>query len=133
VDNWQFTTVKLPKDKILPLNLKNLKKHVDCNIKNKNNQDVESVKRFFKQSNLQEISYNQGVISLRENFFTQNLEIKSIGNIAPQGAIDLTESGSSQCLALEKALSGPYSVHKMGNLFVIENWNLQKFLVAKPV
>lgn len=133
IDDWQFTTVNLPKDKIVPLTEKNLKKTVNCNVRETKNTDEQNVKRFFKHSSLQEVSCEDGQLTLSERAYTKTFQVDTLTNVVPQGPVDLSESGSSECRVLEKALAGPYSVHKLGERLVVENWNLQKFLVLTPL
>jgi hypothetical protein len=133
VEDWQFTTVKLPKDKIVPLTEKNLEKHVNCNPKESENNSEENVKRFFKHSSLNETHVNPGFIAFGDSKYKGKFKIVALTNQTPEGPVDLSETGSAQCRVLEQALAGPYSVHKLGAHLVVENWNLQKFLVLKPL
>ena len=131
VENWQFTTVKLPKDKILELSEETLQKHVDCESRNPKKKQHKDVMEFFRDSALTNVVLEGNTLSLLRRGILHTHEFVSLGDILPTGAVDLSESASGECFRLCNFLGGPYTVHKLGNTLVVENWNTGKFLTLR--
>jgi len=131
VENWQFTTVKLPKDKIMELSEESLRKHVDCEVRNPQKQKEKSLMEFFRDSALSSVVLEDKTLSLLRRGILHTHEFVSLGDILPQGAVDLTEAATGECLRLSNFLGGPYTVHKLGAELVVENWNTGKFLILR--
>lgn len=129
VDDWQFTTVKLPKDKIVKLSDETLEKYVDSEPRHGEDNERKNVNEFFRDSSLSEVLLSESRLVLSRQSVSQMFQLIGILESPPQGAMDLSESASGACLRLQNLLGGPYNVHQIGAYTVVENYNSEKFLV----
>jgi hypothetical protein len=126
---WQFTTVKLPKDKIEKLSQQAIEKSVDFLPKSKESTTKTAINEFFRDSSLHGVEHSGTELQLTRRGVIESFELVGYSDTAPTGAMNLSESAASRCLRLTSFLGGPYSVHQMGIYTVVENWNVQKFLI----
>ncbi len=129
VEDWQFTTVKLPKDKIVKLNDETLLKYVDSEPRHGEGKSQKSVNEFFRDSSLSEATLSESQLVLTRQAVSQTFHLIDVVDTPPQGAMDLSESASGGCLRLQNLLGGPYNVHQIGVYTVVENYNTEKFMV----
>lgn len=126
--DWKFAYQK--SKEYHDLNEDNIKKYVPLSQKSYNKFMFESkqtdIKKFFNQGAIDVILSENNIITFKKPFF-QDLSAKfvAIGNpktilkITP-GPLDITESGQSEILFLNKFL-GNYDIQKIGNKFIIRN------------
>lgn len=126
--NWKFAYQK--SKEYYDLNEDNIKKYVPLSQESYKKFMFESkqtdVKNFFNQGAIDVILSENNIITFKKPFF-HDLTAKFIAignpttifNITP-GALDITESGQSEVLFLNKFL-GNYDIQKIGNKFVIKN------------
>jgi hypothetical protein len=133
VQDWQFTALNLPRDKILPLTLENLQKHVSLDAKDIERSSNKSVLQFFKESALNDVQIHTNFITLHRQSTQAVYKSACVSSLQPEGAVALDESSAVECVVLEKLLGGPYSVHKINNALVVENWANQTFLTLQPI
>ena len=129
VEDWQFTTVKLPKDKIVKLNDDTLLKYVDSEPRHGEDKGRKNVNEFFRDSSLSEVTLSENKLVLSRRAVSQMFQLIDVVDAPPQGGMDLSESASGACLRLQNLLGGPYNVHQIGAYTVVENYNTEKFMI----
>lgn len=128
--NWKFSYQK--SNNQYDLNEENIKKYVPLSQESYNKFVFESkfndIKKFFNKGAVDVILSENNILTFRKPFFhdltAKFVAIgtsKNIFNITP-GPLDITESGQSEVLFLNKFL-GNYDIQKISDKFIIKNGN----------
>jgi hypothetical protein len=135
VKQWQFTSQKLPKGKVLPVTKQYLTKWVDTEPKPDQAQkpDTQTVKEWFTESALHDVCHDEPHIRLIRAGVQHVYEVISLQDHAPDCAQLFTEQAVSQTRCLERLLDGPYTVWHMDDHLVVENHVRSTYLVIKPI
>lgn len=136
VAEWQFTSVKMPKGKVLPVTAENLKDHVDVKIKKDkptNKPDAEELKEFLQQSSLSDCELLEDQITFVRPWQQLTYKWINLTGELPTQAIQLHEQAVSQAALLERLLDGPYTVYVTENHVIVYHAQEDKYLVLQPL
>lgn len=128
ITNWQFTSFRLPKGKVLPVNNENLAKWVD--LKPKAATDKERLQEFLQASSLSDFELAEQSLTLLREGTVANYQFAGF-----EFEQDDTPSWSTQAAAhalrLSRMLDGPYQVHPFEQHLIVENTETNTILVLK--
>lgn len=129
IQNWQFTSIKLSKGKVLELTEENVRKWVD--IKPKAESTQQKVQEWFQHSSLSDVRVQGDHVSLVREGIIWNMNLINITSDVPQVVIQLDEASNSQALRLERLLEGGYKVHVCADCVVMEHPQESTYLIAQ--
>jgi hypothetical protein len=130
VAQWQFTSQKLPKGKVLPVSADNLKKWVQLTPEPKQDEpDSHVLKEWFSHSALDHVEITDDALHLHRAGVTHVYEVISLQPDAPDLPLIFTEHAASVCARLERLLDGAYQVHHMGPHVVVEHLVTPSYLI----
>jgi hypothetical protein len=127
VHEWQFTSYKLPKGKIVELTEENLNEYVDTHTKPDNRTD--QLKEFFAHSSLSDFVFEQSHVYLRRAGVQHEYKLVDLLETAPVTAISFDEHMISQAIRLGRLLDGDYVVHAVTEGLLVENTQLGTYLL----
>lgn len=127
VAEWQFTSFKLPKGKILELTDDNLNEYVVVNAKPENRTD--QLKEFFAHSSLSDFVFEQSHVHLHRAGVHHEYKFVDLMETAPVMAISFEEHMISQAIRLGRMLDGDYVVHAVTEGLLVENTQLGTYLL----
>ena len=135
VKQWQFTSQKLDKGKVVALTVDNLKKYVDLKPKPKPQTDkvpkTDKLTEWIQHSALTDFEYTAPTIWLHRAGVQHVYEVVALQDHAPTQAQVFTEATMSEANKLQRMLDGAYTVWHMGEHMVVEHLVLQSYLVLK--
>ena len=135
VKQWQFTSQKLDKGKVVALTADNLKKYVDLKPKPKPQKDnvpkTDQLTEWLNHSALTDFEYAEPTICLQRAGVQHVYEVVSLQDHAPTQAQVFTAQAVSEAHKLQRMLDGAYTVWPMGDHMVVEHHVLQSYLVLK--
>jgi len=129
VQEWQFTSLQLPKGKLEVVTPNNLRKYVD--IKQVPTKPDQQVKEWLSESSLSDVYLNDADLIFMREAVQWNLEYLGITDQLPEQGLSLDETVNSQALRLERMLEGNYSVHALARNLVIEHPYLSTYLMVR--
>ena len=127
INNWQFTSFKLPKGKVLPVSNENLAKWVD--LAPPAQTDQQKLKEFFQHSCLDNFELDECNLNLSRGISSVDYKLGGISKLVPTGALRLNETAAAEANRLQRLLDGPYQVHPFDFGFVVEHTVDQTFLI----
>jgi hypothetical protein len=135
VKQWQFTSQKLAKGKVVVLNADNLEKWVDLKPKPKPQKgtlpQTDQLTEWFTHSALTDFEYDAPTICLQRAHVDHVYQVVSLQEHVPAQAQVFTEQAVSEASKLQRMLDGAYTVWPMGEHLVVEHHVLQSYLVLK--
>lgn len=131
VKQWQFTSQKLPKGKVLAVSEEHLKKWVqvkpDLPVNSK--PSAEALREWLQHSDLQEVIYQEPYLHLHRQGMHHVYEVVQLTENAPTQAMCFEPHAVSQTHKLQRLLNESYQVHHMGDSLVVEHDHT--FLILK--
>ena len=119
IQQWQFTSIKLPKAKLELVTPSNIRKYVDC--KQRSNKPQHKVQEWLAESSLSDVQMLDTHLQLIREGVEWNLEFVGLGQARVPSVISFDETVNNLALRLERLLEGGYSVHAMGKNLIIEH------------
>lgn len=129
VKQWQFTSQKLPKGKVLPLTEQNLQKWVETEPKPKD--DKQKIAEWLSESALGDVLFEDDQICFVRAGVHHVYEITGMMDQVPLQAHVFTEHAVSESQRLERLLDGPYTVWNMADQLVVEHHHRPLYMVLK--
>lgn len=127
VHEWQFTSYKLPKGKIVDLSAQSLEKYVD--LKPQAQSNTEKLQEFFASSSLQDFILEGNMLRLSRAGITHEYHMaKFYENQIPQVVLCLEHNAVGAALRLQRLLEGSYQVHAVNDGLVVENAHTNQYL-----
>lgn len=136
VSEWQFTSVNLPKGKVLPVTAENLKAHVDVKVKSHKPDervDTDTLKEFLQQSSLMDCVLEQDVVTFVRPWQQHTYKCVCMTDQMPTQAIQLHEQAVSQAALLERLLDGPYTVYVTVHDVIVHHEQQDKYLILQSL
>jgi hypothetical protein len=130
VEEWQFTSLELPKGKIVELTQDNLEKYTP--LKHQAETTTEKLQEFFATSSLHDFQLIENQLILSRAGVVHQYELGTlIDNQIPQMAMCMESNAASAALRLHRMLDGTYHVHAVHDGLLVENTHLNQFLHLK--
>lgn len=127
VEEWQFTSYKLPKGKIVELSPETIEKYVD--LKPHAESDTEKLQEFFALSSLQDFLLEDRKLTLARAGITHEYNLgKLYENQLPQVVLCMESNAVSAAMRLQRMLEGSYQVHAVSDGLLVENTHMDQFL-----
>jgi DNA polymerase III psi subunit len=128
ISQWQFTSPKVTKGKVLLVNNQNLAKFVNLEVPKT---DVkQKLAEFLSHSSLSDFNLDESnVLTLERGAVSENWNMISFGNISHSQIFDLRESAVAASSRLARLLDGPYQVHPTKSGLIVESQFSNSFLV----
>lgn len=128
ITEWQFTSVNMPKGKVLPLTAENLNTHVNLKVKSDTHAQL---KEFLHHSSLTDYQLQEHVIQFERYSQQVRYQFVSVTSHAPSGVMQLQEHVVSELRQLERMLDGPYEAHMINSELVIHNQIQDTYLILR--
>jgi hypothetical protein len=129
VHEWQFTSYKLPKGKIVELTADNINQYVETKAKSEDR--TEQLQEFFAHSSLSDFVLEQSHVYLHRAGVQHEYKLVDLLETAPVTAISFDEHMISQAIRLGRLLDGDYVVHAVLEGLLVENTQLGTYLLLK--
>lgn len=127
VEEWQFTSYKLPKGKIVELSPKTIEQYVD--LKPHAETPTEKLQEFFHMSSLQDFILEDHHLTLARAGITHEYHVvKLYENSLPQVGMCMESNAVSAAMRLQRMLEGSYQVHAVHDGLLVENTQTDQFL-----
>ena len=136
VAEWQFTSVKLPKGKVLPVTAENIKLHVDTKVKPAKSDaqpDVEDLKEFLQSSSLMDCVLEADHVTFVRPWQQLTYRLILLTDSTPTQAIQLHEQAVSQAAILQRLLDGPYTVYVTESHVIVHHAHADKYLILQAI
>lgn len=128
INNWQFTSMRLPKGKVLPVNNENLAKWVD--LKPKAATDKERLQEFLQASSLSDFELAEQSLTLLREGTVANYQFAGF-EFEQDDIPSWSTQAAAHALRLSRMLDGPYQVHPFEQHLIVENTETNTILVLK--
>ena len=127
VEEWQFTSYKLPKGKIVELSPETIEQYVD--LKPHAETHTEKLQEFFHMSSLQDFILEDHHLTLARAGITHEYHlVKLYENSLPQVVMCMESNAVSAAMRLQRMLEGSYQVHAVHDGLLVENTQTDQFL-----
>lgn len=137
VEQWQFTSPRLEKGKLLPLTKENVVKWVDTKPaaeKPSKGANKQQIQEFLQHSSLSNFELEQCELMLMRGVQHSHHQVRGIVESVPSVKLNLDDHLMvAEAARLERMLDGPYSVWPTHDGMVVENHHLESFLILDDV